>query len=81
MRVDQTRHHDPSAAIDHLGTFRWGQLAGRDQLDAVALDKETEPTAQGFGGSVEKQKIPEQERRHGGRRLSAGRPGKPERGE
>src|SRR6516165_9091092 len=83
MRVDQTRHHNPSAAIDHLRAFRRGQIAGCDRLDAITLDKEAEPAAQGFGGSVEKQKIPEHDRWRGAgrRRLRAGRPNKPERGQ
>ena len=83
MRVDQTRHHDPSATIDHPRAVRRGQLAGRDQLDAIALDEEAKPSAQGSGLSIEKQKIPEHDWRRGaGRsRLRAGWPNKPERRE
>ena len=49
MRVDQTRHHDPPAAIDHPRALQWGQLTGYDQPDTIALDQEVKPSAQGFG--------------------------------
>ena len=65
MRVDQTRHHNPPAAIDHPRAFRRGQLTGYDHPDTIALDQEVKPSAQGFGFSVEKQKIPEHDCRRG----------------
>jgi len=49
VRVDQTRHHDPPAAIDHRRAVRWGQVAGGNLLDTIALDQEVKPSAQGFG--------------------------------
>jgi hypothetical protein len=64
MRVDQTRHYDPSATIDHSRTFRWRHVTGRDLLDAISLDKETEPSAQDSGPAVEELKIAKNDWRH-----------------
>jgi hypothetical protein len=80
MRVDQARHDNPSAAIDHSRAFRWGYLTAGDPLYTIALDEEAKPSAQGRGLSVEKQKIPEHDWRRGaGRcRSHAGWLNKPE---
>jgi hypothetical protein len=81
VRVDEARHHDSSAAIDYLRAVWRGQIAGCDQLDKIAFDKETKPSAKGFGPSVEKQKITEYDWRRGagGGRSRTGRLNKPER--
>ena len=68
VRVDQARHHEPSAAIDHLRAVGWGQVTGRDQLDTIGLDKEAKPSPQGVGLAVEKQKILKHDWRRGVRR-------------
>ena len=80
MRVDQTRHHDPPAAIDHPRALRRGHVTSGDLLDTIALNNEASPSAQVFGLSVEKQKIPEHDWRRGaGRcRSRAVWPNKPE---
>jgi hypothetical protein len=45
MRVDQARHHNPPAAIDHSCAFRRGHVAGGNPLDTIALDKQVKPPA------------------------------------
>lgn len=47
MRIDQTRHDNPAAAIDRLRTLRSGSVAGGDGLDPIAFDEQREPIAQG----------------------------------
>src|SRR5690348_6485547 len=61
VRVDQTRHENPSAAIDRLRTIRRGGIAGRDGLDPIALDEQTQSVAQGAGVSVEQPEVCEQD--------------------
>ena len=70
-----------SAAGSAASGARRGQIAGCDQLDKIAFDKETKPSAKGFGPSVEKQKITEYDWRRGagGGRSRTGRLNKPER--
>jgi len=48
VRIDQTRHQDPPAAIDYPRAFRRGHVTDGDPLDTIALDKETTPFAQGL---------------------------------
>src|SRR6516225_9588991 len=83
MRVDQARHDNRSAAIDHLRAVWRGQVAAADLLNPIALDKEATPSTQNAGLSIEEQKIPEHDRPRGARRSRsrAGRPNKPKRGE
>src|SRR3954469_7312301 len=83
MRIDQARHYDPSATIDHPRAFRRGHVTGGELLDTISLAKEAKPSAQGSGLSIEEQKFPEHDWRRGaGRtRLRAGRGNKPERRE
>ena len=40
VRVDQSRHHDPAAAIDRARPFRTCRAPGRDRLDPPAFDDE-----------------------------------------
>ena len=62
MRVDQARHQDPPAAIDHPRAIRRRRIAAGDLLDPIALDKEAKPSSQSFGPSIEKQEIREHDR-------------------
>ena len=48
MGVDQARHQDAPAAIDHPRAVRRRRIAAGDLLDAIALDKEAKASSQNF---------------------------------
>jgi hypothetical protein len=60
--VNEARHENPAAAIDHLRTIRWRRIARDDGFDPVAFDQQTQPFAQRARPSVEQAKIREQDR-------------------
>ena len=63
VRVDQSGHHDPAAAIDRPRAFRTRRAPGGEGFDPAAFDHESKPTAQCVGLPVEKQKVREDDRR------------------
>jgi len=65
VRVNQSRHHDPSAAIDYPRATRWGRIVSTDLRNTISLDEDTKPSPQFVRFSGEEQNIPKHERPRG----------------